>query len=382
MKRAFLSIALALGLVAAPAFAQGDRVFVSPARDLVTVQLEPMNAAADSGWIDLSDYAVTRHTLTFTYTTQPGAVTVTFYCSNDNGVSATSTLGTSTSTTGDTIQADAFCNAIKVTTTGLTGSIRIKPVYRGSNPASGSINAAVTIADGALATLGGKTDDKSTATDTTSVSLMSVIKQLSASVQAMKTAIDTLAGTVSASAGRVRYTDGTDMLPSNVAPVSFTVRNLAVPLTALTFTETGGTAVFTPKNVATGAGRVSDRTDRGTGALATLFKWEATFKAQASVTIGLPVRVYAYCHENANTTADYVADAAVTAETQFSNFKLIGTIYASANSVGPFYNSGDVFLTGRYCEVGMWNASGQTLTNVNGDNKVTLTPYPGQPVTQ
>src|SRR5467141_2679434 len=43
---------------------------------------------------------------------------------------------------------------------------------------------AVTIADGADVTLGSKTDAKSTATDGTSITAMSVLKQISASVQA------------------------------------------------------------------------------------------------------------------------------------------------------------------------------------------------------
>jgi hypothetical protein len=51
-------------------------------------------------------------------------------------------------------------------------------------------------ADGAIVTLGAKTDAKSTATDTTSVSSMSVWKQISASVQA---AAASLAGTLSVS---------------------------------------------------------------------------------------------------------------------------------------------------------------------------------------
>ena len=54
---------------------------------------------------------------------------------------------------------------------------------------------AVTIADGAAATLGAKADAKSTATDTTAVSAMSVLKQISASVQAPPSQAVTNAGT-------------------------------------------------------------------------------------------------------------------------------------------------------------------------------------------
>jgi len=146
------------------------------------------------------------------------------------------------------------------------------------------------------------------------------------------------------------------------------------PGTAIVFTETGGSATFTPRNVANGAGRVSTKYDRGSGALPMRFKMEATFKAQAACTIGLPARIYAYSFQNGAAAADYVADAAVSAETQFANFQLIGSVYASSSAVGPFFGSWDVVLLGQYIVVGMWNASGQALTNVNGDNKITLTP--------
>jgi hypothetical protein len=165
-------------------------------------------------------------------------------------------------------------------------------------------------------------------------------------------------------------------------PVTYTARQFQVPLTAITFTESGGSAVFTPKNIATGAGRVSAQFDRGAGALATVLKWEATFKAGSAVTIGLPVRVYAYCSESASSAADLAADGGVSVETLLSNFTVLGEIIANANSVGPFYATGKAWLEGRYCVVGLWNASGQTLTNVNGDNKITLTPIPFQSVTQ
>src|SRR5690242_12130861 len=50
-------------------------------------------------------------------------------------------------------------------------------------------------ADGANVTLGSKADAKSTATDTTAVSAMSVLKQISASVQAPPSQAVTNAGT-------------------------------------------------------------------------------------------------------------------------------------------------------------------------------------------
>lgn len=53
---------------------------------------------------------------------------------------------------------------------------------------------ATTIADGASVTLGSKADAKSTATDTTAVTIMSVLKQVSASIQTVATAVSASLG--------------------------------------------------------------------------------------------------------------------------------------------------------------------------------------------
>lgn len=66
-------------------------------------------------------------------------------------------------------------------------------VDSGSTSISGSV--AITEADGANVTLGAKADAKSIATDTTAVSIMSVLKQISASVQAPPSQAVTNAGT-------------------------------------------------------------------------------------------------------------------------------------------------------------------------------------------
>lgn len=64
-----------------------------------------------------------------------------------------------------------------------------------TNAGTFAVQSASTIADGASSTLGAKADAKSTATDTTAVSAMSVLKQISASVQAPPSQAVTNAGT-------------------------------------------------------------------------------------------------------------------------------------------------------------------------------------------
>lgn len=140
------------------------------------------------------------------------------------------------------------------------------------------------------------------------------------------------------------------------------------------FMNTGGDVTMTMKNIANGAGRISNQLDRSTGSLPMWFKWEAVMKAAASVTIGLPWRIYAYSSQTAAGSMDTTTDTALTVETQLLNFRLLGSVYASANSVGPFYATGIIWLPGRYVNLGWWNASGQTSENVDSSSKIILTP--------
>lgn len=77
--------------------------------------------------------------------------------------------------------------------TAASGSIASGAVASGA-VASGAY-ASGSIADGAMVTLGAKADAKSTATDTTSITMMQVMKQISASVQAPPSQAVTNAGT-------------------------------------------------------------------------------------------------------------------------------------------------------------------------------------------
>lgn len=147
-----------------------------------------------------------------------------------------------------------------------------------------------------------------------------------------------------------------------------------LPGTAITFKNTAGDITMTMKNIASGAGRVSNQQDRGAGALPGWYEWKAVMEAASAITIGLPFRVY--CFQSNTTTADITTDTALTVETQLSNFQLLGSVYASSNAVGPFYARGYVFLPGRYVNLGWWNASGQTSANTDGTCAITLTPMP------
>ncbi len=150
--------------------------------------------------------------------------------------------------------------------------------------------------------------------------------------------------------------------------------------TSVVFANTGGNVVMTMKNIATGAGRISAQKDWGATPQPGWYKWEATMLPTSSPTLGLSWRIYAFCSYASATAIDTATtDTALTAETQLSNFTKLGDVYVSVSGAGPFYNSGVVFLPGRYMNLGWWNASGVNTANTDTTTTITMTPlFPNQ----
>ena len=96
---------------------------------------------------------------------------------------------------GITQAAVTGANALKVDPSGVTSPVSLASVPSHNVTNAGTFATQATMADGANTTLGAKADAKSTATDTTAVSVMSVLKQISASVQAPPSQVVTNAGT-------------------------------------------------------------------------------------------------------------------------------------------------------------------------------------------
>jgi hypothetical protein len=148
------------------------------------------------------------------------------------------------------------------------------------------------------------------------------------------------------------------------------------PGTTVTFTASGGDVTFTLNDtVDLGDGQVSNQWDRGAGSLAPYLKWEACMKWVATPTLGDTVRIYMQASSIA-AAADYVADAAITPETKFGNFSLIGAVICSIASDIVFYANGVVKVSGRYVNLGVWNASATKDLNATANvSYIKLTPF-------
>ena len=155
------------------------------------------------------------------------------------------------------------------------------------------------------------------------------------------------------------------------------------PETPITFGSNSDTVTFTPKNVATGAGRISAQHDRGSGAKAMRYRWESFSKVGSNATLGYGIDIFiATAHKSASEIDDGLgaSDAAVSGATLVSNSRYIGTIKVNGSgaNVGPWQASGEFEILARYLSVVWINNTGQTLTNVDADHQFTLIPMPDE----
>lgn len=155
---------------------------------------------------------------------------------------------------------------------------------------------------------------------------------------------------------------------------------LQAPGTAVTFKASGGDVTFTNTSVANGAGRISAQWDRGSGSKPGLYRWEATTKAAAGLSVGAVLEIYLATAHSSSSQIDgnqSTSDAAFSATDKRRNLQVVGSIVADSTSSGEIQNaSGLVFITARYVSVVWWNALGQALSSTAGDHVFTLIPYP------
>jgi hypothetical protein len=151
------------------------------------------------------------------------------------------------------------------------------------------------------------------------------------------------------------------------------------PETSITFKETGGSVTFTPKNITTGAGRVSAQWDRGAGSKPGLYKWRAKTAGASAATVGRVVEILFATSDGTIVDGDFgTTDAGMSDIDYKRNCQWVGNVAADdSQGAGTNYNgSGVVEILDRYVSVVWWNDLGVSLTNTAGDHEFTLTPVP------
>ncbi|MCU1308249.1 MAG: capsular biosynthesis protein [Acidobacteriaceae bacterium] len=146
--------------------------------------------------------------------------------------------GTEIGTASNPLQVSLANTAANATAVKVDNSAVTQPVSGTVTANAGTGNFASTVADGANVTVGSKADAKSTATDTTAVSIMSVLKEISAMEQAPASRAVTNAGTFAVQDSILDGAVTASVLQSNVKQI-----NGVTPLMGNGVTGTGSQRV-------------------------------------------------------------------------------------------------------------------------------------------
>lgn len=150
---------------------------------------------------------------------------------------------------------------------------------------------------------------------------------------------------------------------------------------AITWRNTGGTNVFTPTSLGTGAGRQGAMHDLGAGARSLEFAWRAFIKPGATRVVGESVRIYIKTGSGATAGArpdndDGTGDIVVSAEDKLRNLDQIGTLIIDENAAVEMVKSGYILLPHRWVAPIFWNATANALSTTAADFGFDLTPTP------
>jgi len=143
----------------------------------------------------------------------------------------------------------------------------------------------------------------------------------------------------------------------------------------ITFKDSGGSAVITLQNLATGAARYSSRYDRGVGSQPFIYRWRAVFQWAATPVAGQFAEIY--IAESDGTYADGVigtTDAAIQSGMLW-NLNLIGVNFIqSASAATNMIASGECEIIDRYFSLAVYNRAAVGFQNTANVNCVIFTP--------
>ena len=157
---------------------------------------------------------------------------------------------------------------------------------------------------------------------------------------------------------------------------------LYLPGTPILFAPVSYDALLSAVSITNGAGRLSARHDRGSGALPARYAWDCRLETAAAATIGRALSLYwaGATAATGGTTCDgsfSESDQAISSVELLRNLRPMGIVQADTTAnPGIFGGSGIVHITRRYIQCGFWNNLGATLSGTNTKFVLTLTPIP------
>jgi len=148
---------------------------------------------------------------------------------------------------------------------------------------------------------------------------------------------------------------------------------------AITFKDSGGSAVITLQNLAASAVRISARYDRGAGSLPRRYQWRAVFQWTTTPTLNQYADVY--LAESDGTYADGTvgtADASIVTGQLLNLFKLGFNRITVASAATNIITSGECRINDRYFSVAVYNRAAVNFQNTANVSFITFTPIPDE----
>jgi hypothetical protein len=150
--------------------------------------------------------------------------------------------------------------------------------------------------------------------------------------------------------------------------------------TPIVFTDSSGDEAITLQNLASGAIRVSDQHDRGTGSKPAKYRWRSVIQWSSTPTLATWAEIYI-----AGSDGTYVdgtvgtSDASVGSSTQLKNLLWIGNVIVqSASAATDMIASGECVIVDRYFSVVVYNRANIAFQNTANVSNVILTPAPDE----
>lgn len=150
--------------------------------------------------------------------------------------------------------------------------------------------------------------------------------------------------------------------------------------TAITWLDTGGTAVLTLTSVAAGAGRQGALHDLGVAARSREYAWRAYLQMATTPVVGEIIDIYLKFSDGTHPdNDDGTGDLDVSAEDKLRNLHWIGKIVideAVANL--EFTGSGVIEVDHRYVAPVFFNRTADALTSTAAEHGFIMTPVPSE----
>ncbi len=232
-----------------------------------------------------------------------GTITATTGGLTDTQLRATAVpvSGTVTATTGGLTDTQLRATAVPI-------SVATVPSHAVTNAGVFAVQAAATEADGANVTLGTKADAKSTATDTTPITVMSALKQISASVQAPPSQAVTNTGTFVVQAAEA---DGANVTLGAKADAKSTATDTTAVTAMQVLKQISASVQAPPSQAVTNAGTFGVQVLTACGAANTA-NGQVSISSAATIITSRALRRYCIIRNQDAAISGYVGIATVT----------------------------------------------------------------------